>query len=39
MLLDEAGNLRLHEDYGREDAAKVNVLDDCTIELSRVFGE
>jgi Uma2 family endonuclease len=39
MLLDEAGNLRIHEDYGREDVAKVNVLDDCTIELSRVFGE
>ena len=37
FLLDEMGALRLREDYGREDIAKVNVLDGCFIELSKVF--
>ena len=37
FLLDEKGALRLHEDYGREDIAKVNVLDGCFIELLKVF--
>ncbi len=27
------------EDYGREDTAKVNILEDCTIDLSKVFSE
>ena len=39
MLQDGAGSLRLHEDYGRDDMAKVNVLEDCLIELSKVFPE
>lgn len=29
FLLDEKGALQLREDYGREDIAKVNVLDGC----------
>lgn len=29
--------LKLREDYGREDVAKVSVLDGCFIELSKVF--
>ena len=33
------GLLLHHEDYGREDIAKVNVLDGCFIELSKVFPE
>ena len=37
MLQDGNGSLRLHEDYGREDIAKVNALDGCFIELCRVF--
>ena len=36
---DGGGSLKLHEDYGREDVAKVNVLDGCFIELSKVFPE
>ncbi len=39
FLPDASGSLRLHEDYGREDVAKVNVLDGCFIELSKVFSE
>lgn len=37
FLLDEKGALQLREDYGREDIAKVNVLDGCFIELPKVF--
>ena len=37
MLLDETGCLRIHEDYGQEDAAVVSVLEDCVIDLKRVF--
>ncbi len=33
------GTLRTHEVYRREDVAKVNVLDGCFIELSKVFSE
>lgn len=39
FLPDGSGSLRLHEDYGREDLAKVNVLDGCFIELNKVFSE
>lgn len=39
MLLDERGVLQLHEVYGRGDVAKVNVLEGCFIELSKVFAE
>ena len=37
MLLDDGGVLQLQEIYTREDIAKVNVLDGCFIELSKVF--
>ena len=33
------GLLLPHEDYGQDDIAKVNVLDGCFIELSKVFSE
>ena len=39
MLRDSTGALRIHEDYGQEDTAKVNVLDGCFIELGKVFAE
>lgn len=39
VFLLEGGELLLREDYGQEDTAKVNVLDDCLIELSKVFTE
>ena len=37
FLLDNDGSLRIHEVYGPTDIAKVNVLDGCFIELSKVF--
>lgn len=37
MLLDSKGDLRIHEDYGQEDTAVVNVLEDCAIDLRKVF--
>lgn len=33
------GTLRTHEVYQREDVARVNVLEGCFIELSKVFSE
>ena len=39
MLLGENGALHLHEVYGRGDVAKVNVLEGCFIELSKVLAE
>lgn len=39
FLLDSTGILHPHEDYGREDVAKVNVLDGCFIDLKKVFSE
>ena len=39
VLLLEDGKLLPHEDYGRDDVAKVNALDDCFIELGKVFTE
>ena len=39
FLRDGIGTLSPHEDYGREDVAKVNVLDGCFIELNKVFPE
>jgi len=39
FLPDASGALRIHEDYGPKDLAKVNVLDGCFIELSKVFSE
>ena len=39
VLLLEDGKLLPHEDYGRDDVAKVNAIDGCFIELSKVFAE
>ena len=39
VLLLEDGKLLPHEDYGRDDVAKVNALDGCFIELGKVFTE
>jgi len=39
FLPDGNGSFKIHEDYGQEDIAKVNVLDGCFIELRKVFGE
>ena len=39
FLPDNGGSLRLHEDYGKDDIAKVHVLDGCFIELGKVFSE
>lgn len=39
FLWDSTGSLRLHEDYGAEDIAKVHTLEGCFIELSKVFSE
>lgn len=37
FLQDGSGFLRIHEEYGREDVARVDVLDGCLIELCKVF--
>ena len=39
LLQTGDGTLRTHEVYRQEDVAKVNVLDGCFIELSKVFSE
>ena len=39
MLRDDYGVLQLHEVYGRDGVARVNVLNGCFIELVRVFPE
>ena len=39
LLLDDGGNLRPHELYGREEIARVNVLEGCFIDLEKVFAE
>ena len=39
MLQDGGNGFQLHEVYSRGDVAKVNVLDGCFIELSKVFPE
>lgn len=39
VFLLDGGLLRIREEYGPKDIAKVNVLDGCFIELSRVFSE
>ena len=36
---DGTGSLQISEEYGRSDVAKVNVLDGCFVELSKVFAE
>ncbi len=35
----DGGMLKIREDYGAEDIAKVNVLEGCFIELEKVFSE
>lgn len=37
VFLQDAGMLKICEDYGHEDVAKVSVLDGCFIELDKVF--
>lgn len=37
LLLNSQGILIPHEEYGRDDVAKVNVLEGCFIELGKVF--
>ena len=39
FLLNDVGFLCPHEAYGKEDTAKVNVLDGCLVELNKVFAE
>jgi len=39
FLLDGNGLLHIHEEYGWNDVAKVNVLDGCFVELRKVFSE
>lgn len=39
VFLLDGDTLKIHEDYGRKDVAKVNVLNGCFIELSKVFTE
>lgn len=39
FLQDSGGVLQLHEVYSRDDVAKVNALNGCFIELSKVFSE
>lgn len=39
VFILDGGALKIREDYGCEDVAKVNVLDGCFIELSKVFSE
>ena len=39
FLLDETGFFRVHEAYDRDAVAKVNALNGCFIELSKVFPE
>lgn len=36
---DDGSTLRISEEYGRGDVAKVNVLEGCFIDLSKVFSE
>lgn len=39
MVLADNGTLQTYEVYGQKDVAKVNVLNGCFIELSKVFSE
>lgn len=39
FTLDGGGALRIAEEYGRGDVARVNVLDGCFIDLGKVFSE
>lgn len=35
----DGGSLRISEEYGREDVARVNILEGCFIDLGKVFSE
>ena len=39
FTLDAGGSLRISEEYGRKDVARVNVLEGCFIDLGKVFPE
>lgn len=39
FLRDGSGSLKIHEEYGPHDVAKVNVLDGCFVEMEKVFTE
>mgnify|MGYP000013720584 CR=1 FL=1 len=39
VFLLDGGLMQPHEVYGKEDIAKVNVLEGCFIELSKLFSE
>lgn len=39
FTLDGSGSLRIFEDYGQGDVARVNVLEGCFIDLCNVFPE
>lgn len=39
VFIQDGGMLKICEDYGREDVAKVRALDGCFIELDKVFPE
>ena len=39
VFLPDNGALRLREDYGREDIARVSALEGCFIELCKVFAD
>lgn len=39
VFLRDGDSLKIHGDYGREDIAKVHVLNGCFIELCKVFRE
>lgn len=39
FTLDSNGSLRISEEYGHGDVARVNVLDGCFIDLGKVFHE
>lgn len=39
VFIQDNGILKIREDYGREDVARVNVLEGCFIDLEKVFFE
>lgn len=39
VFTQDGGFLKIREDYGREDVARVNVLEGCFIDLGKVFPE
>lgn len=39
FLQDASGSLRIYEEYGQGEIAKVNVFEGCFVELGKVFAE